>query len=776
MTTALSHQIDYANAYAEKGWSLVGIPAGSKAPTTFGWQQRATPPSYWETHENANMGLLHGPSGTCALDIDHMENTRTIFEALNIDLDAILDQAPRIVGRPDRGKAIFAVPAGVDLTTRKISWPVQGDPRRTDVVFELRAGSVQDVLPPSIHPDTGKPYTWAGRSWGLPLLPVPDQLLTIWTQWDRFRPQLQSLCPWAPKRDEFKPPKKHRRAGDDQVNVIEAYNQSTTIVESLEVAGYRRFGNRWLSPNSSSKIPGVIVFEDGRAYSHHASDPFDPSHSFDAFDVFCHYEHLGNVTAAVRAAAESLELDKMPQAPSEADREAQRHGARVAEVIMVGGNREAKSDAQKAEVQDIPKHLLTIHGVLGEIVKYSAATSIKRQPQFDVQTALAIGSVVMGRRFVTNYRNMSSLYFLNVAKTGTGKEHANSVIEDVLDAVGLIHLRGPNGYTSSSGVLSTLHDKPCHITVIDEFGSYLQSASAKGNQHKADAMVMLMEAFGRQTKTLRNLGYATTGMTEQQKKSMQVEIRSPSISLMGMTTPETFYSAIGSKDVASGLLNRILIVESRRPRELSRKPQMVDVPQSIIDWCRTHATAQAEGAGDLQDIGPEFPPEPVVVPFTAEAEALFRDYEQTIQDRQNAMDHLSLSDMMNRSREIAMRVSLIVARSMGEDEISATAAQWAIDYVDFYLRQTLDVMQVNISEGGTDELRKKVAQAIKEAGSAGLKIAELIKQVPKLGNLKKTERDGLLAMVCEDFPIERLSQKPESGRGRPAIIHQWVQS
>jgi len=29
-------------------------------------------------------------------------------------------------------------------------------------------------------------------------------------------------------------------------------------------------------------------------------------------------------------------------------------------------------------------------------------------------------------------------------------------------------------------------------------------------------------------------------------------------------------------------------------------------------------------------------------------------------------------------------------------------------------------------------------------------------------------------MVCEDFPIERLQQQPEGGRGRPAIIHRWI--
>jgi hypothetical protein len=101
--------------------------------------------------------------------------------------------------------------------------------------------------------------------------------------------------------------------------------------------------------------------------------------------------------------------------------------------------------------------------------------------------------------------------------------------------------------------------------------------------------------------------------------------------------------------------------------------------------------------------------------------------------------------------------------------------QWAIDYVDYYAKQTLETMSLNLAEGDTDSLRKKVADAILNAGPAGLTMREIIDKNPKLGNLKKYERDGLLEMVCADYPIERLSSKPASGKGRPSIIHRRIQ-
>lgn len=749
---------EHARRYTENGWKLVAMPAGTKAPTTFGWQTRAADPEHWKQHPTHNMGLLHGLSGTCALDIDDMTNTRLICEALNIDLDAILSTAPRIVGRPDRGKCLFRAPPDL-MTTRKLSWPVQGEVRKTSVIFELRAGSVQDVLPPSIHPDTQNPYTWAGPDWR-DLPEVPPQLLLIWREWDRFRIQLADLCPWA--APQHRPAPKPRRA--DQQSVIEAYNAATPIADALESAGYRQIGKRWLSPNSTSNIPGVVIFDDGRAYSHHASDPFDPAHAFDAFDVFAHYQHLGNIGAAVRAAGELLEIERLPVDDLTDD---QRESLRIGQAVV------ALWDANKAAQKGIgiPDALLTVPGILGDVVKYSAATAIRSQPQFDVQAALALGSVIMGRRFITDHENMSSLFFLNVAPTGSGKEHANTVIERLLEAAGLMHLRGPNGYTSAPGVLSALYDKPAHVAIIDEFGAMLTSAQARGNHHKQDALTMIMEAFGRQTATLRNVGYATLGLKQAQKAALDVHVARPSLTLLGMTTPETFFDAIGAKDVASGFLNRFLIVQSRIGRKKARRNIQAEIRSGIIEWMQ--ATASAGESNIVQDAGPEFPPEAVIVPFSARAHELFDQYEDHILAWQEKLPP-SGAGMLNRTREIAMRVALIVSRSLGESEISETAAQWAIDYVDFYARETLEHFQANLAEGDTDALRKKVAAAIKSAGGAGLKIRELLQLVPRLGNLRKIDRDGLLAMIVEDYPIERIVQKPP--KGRPAIIHRWTDS
>ena len=307
--------------YCEKlGFYLVPIPAGSKGPTHPRWQTPERTLSnadmakqFFDKYPTLNVGLLHSASGTCAVDIDNVEYTKLIFGELGIDFEELMQSAPQIVGREDRGKLLFKAPD--DLVMRKISWPKQDDPRRTEVVFELRAGPVQDVLPPSIHPDTGRPYRWEGRSiWdGLPEL--PEQLLTIWREWDTFRPQMMSMCPWISREPR---PAPKQRVQSDGPSVIDAFNDAHNIRSLLIQYGYKQTGqDRFLSPNSTTKLAGCVVLDDNQACSHHQSDPFGLNkdgnpYAFDCFELYCQYKHQGNVKEAVKSAAALLNLNERP--------------------------------------------------------------------------------------------------------------------------------------------------------------------------------------------------------------------------------------------------------------------------------------------------------------------------------------------------------------------------------------------------------------------------------------------------------------------------------
>ena len=754
--------------YTELGWALVSIPAGSKAPTTYGWQQPEKAlrrpedaVAYYQRNATHNVGLLHAASGTCAIDIDHLENSRIAFTALGLDLDAILAAAPRIVGRPGRGKALFRAHRD-DLKTHKLAWP---DPsgKGASVVFELRAGGAQDVLPPSIHPDTMQPYTWDGPSYTeLPLLPEPIQI--IWDQWDRFRVQFLDACPWKPRPQLQAPLRK--RVQSEGTSVIEAYNAAHNMAELLTQYGYKQTAkDRFLSPNSKSGLAGVILFEDGTAYSHHASDPFDSAHSFDCFELFTQCEHAGNVREAVKAAADYLNLNTDPTyAYTPEDAEYIAHGKQVAAKIIPSLRTKAPDNPLAA----IPDHLLSVPGILQDVVNYYATTAIMAQPQFAVQTAIALGSVVMGRRWATSQRNFTSLFLLNIGETGCGKEHAKTVIETMLDASGCGNLIGPSGYTSASGVFSALLSRPTHIAIIDELGRALKSAANRNMQHKADSLTAIMEAFGRQDGALRPQGYATLGLTKEQQESFEKVVRRPSLTLLGMSTPTEFYGAISGGDVASGLLNRFLIVKTEIDEQMSQERRMVEVSDRLKDWIRDTASAHG-GDGNLSGTDTaDLPPSPVVVAFTKAALDMLRDYEAELLVAKRGTRESGLDAMHNRSREIAMRISLIVARSMGQTEIGPEPMQWAIDYVRFYSARTIAMFAENMAESDHQAAVKAVYAKVQKAGLRGITVAELEKAVRKFAALEPFKQKAVMEKLAESYGIECRNVN-EGKRGRPRM-------
>lgn len=171
--------------YVRHGWVLVPIPKGQKGPTGKGWNTRDRCVSTEEraARLDANIGLAHAHSGTCSIDIDDLERAAVYLKTHDIDLNTLLN-APDAVrissGRPNRAKLLYRL--ATPLASKKI---IEDKQNIIDFRCATRAGStVQDVLPPSIHPETGKPYEWSyaddliGDWRNLPA--IPESLTKLW--------------------------------------------------------------------------------------------------------------------------------------------------------------------------------------------------------------------------------------------------------------------------------------------------------------------------------------------------------------------------------------------------------------------------------------------------------------------------------------------------------------------------------------------------------------------------------------------------------------------
>lgn len=191
--------LETAFAYAQLGLAVLPLcgprhrcKTPGKVPFDFrtgrhmdGWQQRGVPTAdeieAWLRHpagRRANIGAVMGrASGLVRVDVDGPEGERTLRELAGGDPEPTWEF---VSGRAEGGRGLlYALPEAVTI-------PTVGERNGLKIVAE----GGQTVLPPSIHPATGRPYRWLpGRDpWSFgPATPAPTWLIEAAHSWRQPR-------------------------------------------------------------------------------------------------------------------------------------------------------------------------------------------------------------------------------------------------------------------------------------------------------------------------------------------------------------------------------------------------------------------------------------------------------------------------------------------------------------------------------------------------------------------------------------------------------------
>lgn len=159
--------VDHAQRLATLRWALIRVDG--KKPHDSEWQK--TKPeepgfaagrwSHWG--DRFNMGCVLGPSKLAVFEYDSDEARGRFFELLG----GRVPNTPACRTGSGRAHVYFADADGVAPSSRD--------------GLELRAGGQHVLVPPSIHPDTGKAYTWVSghEPWSVQLLPLPSDVLAF---------------------------------------------------------------------------------------------------------------------------------------------------------------------------------------------------------------------------------------------------------------------------------------------------------------------------------------------------------------------------------------------------------------------------------------------------------------------------------------------------------------------------------------------------------------------------------------------------------------------
>jgi hypothetical protein len=161
-----------ALAYAERGIPV--FPCRGKVPVAAHWQHTSLDLEqvrrWWREMPNANIGFIPASAGLLALDIDSLA-----AEQVAMRLGAFTEPAPSVAtGRralPPSDPKYFAraqhryyrAPTDLEFTRHMLH-----------AVLDVRRAGCQNLLPPSIHPESGAEYAWEDRA---PAGDLPPALL-----------------------------------------------------------------------------------------------------------------------------------------------------------------------------------------------------------------------------------------------------------------------------------------------------------------------------------------------------------------------------------------------------------------------------------------------------------------------------------------------------------------------------------------------------------------------------------------------------------------------
>ena len=557
----------------DQGYSVIPVLPGSKRPGSYSqgrwwgdleWNRfclrRPTDIELgvWNKWPDAGVCVALGPASCniVALDIDTDECK--IIAAI----ESVIDPSP-VQKMGQKGRTAFYRSSG---NVHSCAFNVLGNR-----VLDLLSNGKQSVLPPTIHPDTGRPYEWTTMATledttvdRLPML--PDDISA------RLGAVLAEHGYTAPVE---RPPVDGDGGIWREVNDA-ALHRLDDWVPALGIDAKRGHDGRWRGRAIWKQAENANV-----GFSAQGIKDWGADSGHTALDVVM-LAHGSDFPTAEKWLRERLGFKEL--APVKFT------FRKAVEPVFV----EVPRPTITANLPKFdPWNHEAVGGLLEKTAQWIYSTSFVPSRELSMLAAIGIQAAFQGRRYVGPTRLSPNLYLIGLASTGSGKNGPISSIRKLFDH-GLSCWRGSGDIASDSVVEKRLRSKPSCIFSLDEIGTILQDNSRKGAAtHISGRKKTLLELY-----TLSNIGDSWLGKDRagDDVLSSDSPIYMPCLSIFGVSTPEEFFKGITDQNRRDGLLNRLTVVSIPPCEPLEEFLPKAKVPQSLLN-------AYTDALADWRPIG-----------------------------------------------------------------------------------------------------------------------------------------------------------------------------
>jgi hypothetical protein len=430
--------------------------------------------------------------------------------------------------------------------------------------------------------------------------------------------------------------------------------------------------------------------------------------------------------------------------------------------------------AEIAAMADLPKNtaamtlsneLLKAPGLPGKFAEYVNRTSLMPQPILALGGAIAAAGSLMGRKVRSDTNLRTNFYIIGLAPSGSGKDHARTVIKRLFHDTGIgnLELGVP---ASSAGLISGLRDRGEGRGLIlwDEFGRVLKQISGwKSGSHEKDIVTALMELFSSAQSVYLGKSYAN-----HDNKNPLKPIDQPCLSIYATSVPVHFYEALSGGEAIDGFLARWLIFESKdyTMEEDERDDSYAQAPQAMIDLCKywkEQPFNTEESTGNLSGV---VKTTPRLVKCSAAALSYLKDFASEM--RKLAMASELGGDVTgpiwSRAGEHARRLALVAHEG---DQVELNVAEWGVGVSRFCCKYMASAISDYVSSTELESQTKRILRAIKDKSKnadSWLTRADISRMFQ---GIQARTRNEILFSLLERAEI--IAEKNQSAKGAPVV-------
>ncbi len=451
---------------------------------------------------------------------------------------------------------------------------------------------------------------------------------------------------------------------------------------------FRRPGKS--SGGQSASFNGKVFY----VFSSNAA-PFEPG-AYSPFNAYAIMEHGGDFTAAANALLEAG-YGKAAE-PPKADISG----------ILASGTVEQKSENLFPDPGPFPDDLFNVPGFIKEYMKLSEESAFYPNKILSLGGGLAFLSLMIGRIYKNARGTHPNIYWISLADSGSGKEHARQINKFLAFKAGVSPLIGDN-FASGEGLEDAMYTTKKKLFMLDEMDTLFNSMKQKDN--RSETIMQRLLSFYSSVSTF----YAMRARVKKDNDSFGGVIINPYLVLYGTALPKYFYGSLEERVLENGLIPRMLIVDAGKrgkygdPHDMFLTADMAEMLKVLKN--------KAEEGGNLTSENPNIR----VIPETDSAateQDKCRAYCDEQSDFYSSRNAHAAHVLWNRANEKINKLAMIyaVSRNVYDPIINTDAVKWARDLVLYLTRKMLFMADNYSYVDQFDQDCKRVLNVIRENG------------------------------------------------------------